>query len=73
VALQNAVRKMKSELGLKKGTSEYFGKEWQYFKLDIECCPKVSKAIVGKNKGIEINGNVQFNLVIRIILLAKEK
>ncbi len=25
VALQNAVQKMKSELGLKKGTSEYFG------------------------------------------------
>ena len=73
VALQNAVRKMKSELGLKKGTSEYFGEEWQYFKLDIECCPKVSKVIVGKSKGIEINGNVQFNSVIRIILLAKEQ
>jgi hypothetical protein len=53
VALQNAVQKMKSELGLKKGTSEYFGEEWQNFKLDVECCPKVSKVIVGKNKGIE--------------------
>ena len=73
VALQNAVRKMKGELGLKKGTSEYFGEEWQYFKLDVECCPKISKVIIGKNKAIVINGNVQFNSVIRVILLAKEQ
>ncbi len=75
VVLQNAVRKMKGELGLTKkgGTSEYFRKEWQYFKLDVECCPKVSKVIIGKNKGIEINGNVQFNSTIRVILFAKEQ